>query len=154
MILTNDILLLAHCLVTFDECCKFIFLLRHVSSVHITCNFKCVNSWQFSFLLFHYCKHVLLTCVLIKAYWWSWWWRCEFVGRHHREVEFCQVVESIRHTVSLKRSSGASIDRPQQNKLPCEWFSAVTPFSLRRRRSAGGGAAASLSSQLSQLTAI
>jgi len=30
-------LLLAHYLVMFNECCKFMFLLRHASSVHLAC---------------------------------------------------------------------------------------------------------------------
>jgi len=35
MNLTKDILLIAHYSVMFDECRKFMFLVRHVSSVHL-----------------------------------------------------------------------------------------------------------------------
>jgi len=54
----------------FDECCKFMFLLRHVSSVysyHVLREFLCL--FKLDIILFYtllYCEHVRLTRVLIK----------------------------------------------------------------------------------------
>ena len=76
MNLTKDILLLAHYLVMFNECCKFMFLLRQASTV--ACFMWIINfMWTLIFYCFKYCKHTRLTCVLIN--WWWWWCRhgCE-----------------------------------------------------------------------------
>ena len=77
MNLTKDILLLAHYSIMFDECCKFMFLSRHVSSIHLLDFIVFFYFFLFHFLFLIFTStYVLFFCNrhYTNAIWWWWWW--------------------------------------------------------------------------------